>query len=1517
MSDLSSEKIAKALKGAGLSTAGRIDTATEAWRDDDVFFPNKDDFLFEWVCTALTKPNLKKLSECSLLQIAYWKLLRELLEHYHTRAKRDQKQSPPVIRVHLVVAFTTLFQQLYADTTALTTNDRLEFLQVVHSCLTVLFSNSFAFSYRPTLEHMTAVVDRLLTIMLTQMAICRESNDTTEARTLQALVDVARIILERYDAQLVQAANQKKVFTVILGDIFPRLLSVRRQLPAIAQELSDILSHTLFHADTIFEYTSVFKESSLTRAIGNSKQTSFVSKLFEELSNMVETSKDEGQALDALDIMPVLFKSFVDTFRKKRQSTSSMQDLGRVVEFGFFIEACIVLKKIRDRNVKAYLESLGRIMREIVELNIYSARNDDVGKAQLAVLEEIANETISYLSDSKKNDQSLVLTLANTLLQLDFSLIETRITSLWPIMLNPVAGAEDACLTLATSVLQTYTASRQIDGFVNDLLVSLQDMAFADVYMLLEKPLFSRPFLKEFSTCISKYMPASQAIEIFDRFAQDMRAAIDVSGPVAKKQKRSQQAKPQRRYIARFIAIYFVEFVHALRLTQSQKHNFEKVTMEFFEQFLKPGLIKWKDDTTTVESTVIPALQIHFTLTNVLYDVYWKQLADSDRQWLATTFASIFKESKEQDTRTARIALVYTTNVMLQHVYFTCLSNVDPAESQTMDLINLVLDIVLDGHDSKLYSSGWDGSLIHLHDKDEVRIACWKLITDEWFDIVCRFVQGVRAEKFTSMVLLSLVDGAPANQRIATLTIQSLNESLLRSANFYEARCFKECSISTIVNALIGFFGRIDQHANDQTRILAKHIAAVGSASKDLPAEAVSLLTSSREAMEQDVSAVETENVAKTMMFINLLLSFPLEYYEKSERQQILLLSFLTDSWVISNTQADPVVRMKASLGCRSLHLRLVLHISGRGILSVDPSVLHWFVQSVDQWSVADDKTLDSLKEVTKELDRSTLAVVLASAGGKGSSSQAMTYWQETLTRRVESLKEAVGFGWTINAVVALNDYLRGKRLPATDMDDAIYAKDAMRDIAAHVIDMLQRLKGTLITAVKEEQPGMAPVEDLRNMFIMTRLLEDYARILESQADEGGLGYRPGSYSPAYSAVINTKELSSHVVALASPFTQFLQLSLRTGETGLDMTADFVATLCMTLSRYQQVDATKRVLAVIWFVHSIVSKPGAEHAVQTIAEAFKAWIQSLSKEQFDVLIESFVEQSEEEVRGHGGNNKVFLFLLTRLLHDSTDAQKRRLQRWVSTFVLRLSLIAGRTHSLDILQQIVALLAHAALEKSFEFTSYDLSLLLSCLLQIASPTAPERFQSQINRATAYQLFDDVCSVLTNLVRQHREKLVDVMPAFVGLLQALLRCFQSTHVSLIGSKRKAADPQKPSSRTIPLLFLFAPMDESAAQRYARLLAQVSLKSSGAAQNAWRVMTRHAPYLLIEYFTIQSNTTMSIALPQIKGALIPGLYEIMDMCSENDHSLIMTSLDGPGKSLFKSFYANWKENHKYSGQ
>lgn len=231
-------------------------------------------------------------------------------------------------------------------------------------------------------------------------------------------------------------------------------------------------------------------------------------------------------------------------------------------------------------------------------------------------------------------------------------------------------------------------------------------------------------------------------------------------------------------------------------------------------------------------------------------------------------------------------------------------------------------------------------------------------------------------------------------------------------------------------------------------------------------------------------------------------------------------------------------------------------------------------------------------------------------------------------------------------------------------------------------------------------------------------------------------------------------------------------------------------------------------------------------------------------------------------------------------------------------------------------------------------------MLSCLLQVSHPTASERFKDQIDRKIAHSLFDDVCSVLSNLVSQHKEQVVYMMPPFIAFTQSLLHCFKSTHVSLvtgteltsnrkrkhnIEQKNKSVNSKKLTGRTIPLLYEFTPLDDPSAQRFARLLTTIpqkqhsnsTSKTAKSAQTLHKIISKHTPSILIEYFNIQSDVSMSVVQPSTKSILTQGLYDILDMCTESDRNFILSSLDGPGKALFKSFYTNWKDNHKYTGQ
>lgn len=54
--------------------------------------------------------------------------------------------------------------------------------------------------------------------------------------------------------------------------------------------------------------------------------------------------------------------------------------------------------------------------------------------------------------------------------------------------------------------------------------------------------------------------------------------------------------------------------------------------------------------------------------------------------------------------------------------------------------------------------------------------------------IYSRYIDSDHAKKITSIIYMSLTNEAPSS---TTVSAQLLNKALLRSANFYEAKCFK------------------------------------------------------------------------------------------------------------------------------------------------------------------------------------------------------------------------------------------------------------------------------------------------------------------------------------------------------------------------------------------------------------------------------------------------------------------------------------------------------------------------------------------------------------------------------------------------------------------------------------------------------------------------------------------------------------------------------------------------------
>ena len=78
---------------------------------------------------------------------------------------------------------------------------------------------------------------------------------------------------------------------------------------------------------------------------------------------------------------------------------------------------------------------------------------------------------------------------------------------------------------------------------------------------------------------------------------------------------------------------------------------------------------------------------------------------------------------------------------------------------------------------------------------------------------------------------------------------------------------------------------------------------------------------------------VTTDVIIKAMQYLNQLLLFPMEYYTKRERQQVIWMTFLTDVLVGVAVKADVEIRTKAQLRSRTLLLRFFATSNNGNIL--------------------------------------------------------------------------------------------------------------------------------------------------------------------------------------------------------------------------------------------------------------------------------------------------------------------------------------------------------------------------------------------------------------------------------------------------------------------------------------------------------------------------------------------------------------------------------------------------------
>ncbi|KAG0354645.1 hypothetical protein BG005_006313 [Podila minutissima] len=1672
----SSEAFAKALKGFQTSASEKIRLAREAWDRADVILPHKQEFLLEWLCSALVKSstpskNPKDASPNVILDLEYWDLLKEMFNGITYSRRRHKKhgfvqplqqdikigisdsQGPGVLlRVPVIPMFTAVVQKLSPQSTPTSepkatapkqgkkskqgaTADKtptpasssdipvespsLQVLETVTSCFEMLSGPLMSEWFQPTLEQYTPLAQATLEALIEITS--QTSKITTDKQDV--IMKLAQIVLDRFKRLVIIQPNQKKVFSLLAGKMFEVMVRARvsiRRIPGVSQELCQdaigaIMRTGLFHQEHLQEYTAGYTAGKDEKSI-----QSYHKQLFDQIATMIKSD----HAAEALDVMPMLLKCFVEESRRKQRSLASSgfergMDSARDTEFAFFKILYVLAKKQLPRIGKDELseESLDQLvlimnglnglLSSVLDLNMYQPSNNEEEDQYvfMSTSFNIINTCLSTAQDlSSGRLQSTSLAGIMTLSQLDDRLLKPHLDSLWPILLKPSPEAMEASLELAKTLLEIYGKSSDLKIFLTSLLTALREYS-TQPEQLNQSPLFSRAFLDMIPSNIRSYLPLPQAPIILDIFVTELMTldsgmeidgleSLEDAGHKKKRKLNSGKSKEKEAGLtvrsAEPIIAIFIQFLKGLRITANQEKQLNKEFQVLYNHFLR-YIFENLDNSESYQSRrLTPALQLHYTLCKASTQ-YWK--SGMSMEFVMKHMIKTFKDKANWSD-----AAVLTMNrVVLQHAHLTLCSAemFDDNLSETCkELVRFTmtsrLKRLLD--DEALLTAPWDGQLEHATGSAFL-VASWQIQVNDWLDIVCRFGTKQHME-LVAEVIARQFNILADNSTRDSITIHKLNQILLRSANFYEVPNFRPIFAQRILHGLATSISALSE--SEAERQLASTISSftdVEPSSKDSSALSTPKSTFSDallmlvEVIQQQSTRPKTKSKSKTsssaneqgpklLSLLSIMHLLPLEYFEKFERNIILSTMAVLDYYIQRYLSADQI-GTRCLLLERRISNAIMTWRNDAGVLSQDPALLSTLLNyaawncSSEYGGKDQDSIGSSILHTTCSIVEGSCKYYLAQISDQKQSEGAFAHIDTLL---------GTALGWASDALKTSN--VTNHRISEPRIKVVIISRICQSFTQYLEFHQHQKSKRSKSKHGHESSTEDSKLNEMWKTFgklldtVQTRTSERIKKVI------AGFGS-----SPSVGHVEEAQKCMDHF-EIFKTLVQYRQLKGETKDNCLDLVPDLfklakalvssmdnephdVSHLAAILTGYSceylpsskawgssDKAAEKYLQELLVVLVSVSAQKLQEKDMAMLKSSYQSLLGQLSDEHFEMLLQWLLKEGVHDIEEEPMDELTLVRYLDITFLGAHHTQKRKVRRQISKLLTRLIQIIQTSQSVPVVVSVLDMMAGICSETSFELRSWEIGLVLEGITSLMSPATPllspltsipfgseASFNGLTNQDTA-KIFTALYHVLINIARFRQEELTTLIPVFTAILQGMFHGFKSLHASIAKKQQGVESLIKspfmllsagalPESGATAASVVGDPLPVECAENFARLLTALGSKgvshttgSSGNQEssggNSFAITTdaskafgKHAPYILMEYFTIQSSVAASISQQSLRNALVPGLYSLLNLCSDWEREMMMVGLDNTGKTLLKGLYADYLKYHKYTGR
>lgn len=287
--------------------------------------------------------------------------------------------------------------------------------------------------------------------------------------------------------------------------------------------------------------------------------------------------------------------------------------------------------------------------------------------------------------------------------------------------------------------------------------------------------------------------------------------------------------------------------------------------------------------------------------------------------------------------------------------------------------------------------------------------------------------------------------------------------------------------------------------------------------------------------------------------------------------------------------------------------------------------------------------------------------------------------------------------------------------------------------------------------------------------------------------------------------------------------------------------------------------------------------------------------EEIFKSVYDFVLHSF--NTEEDLK--------YVPSLVRITNSLIKSLNREYQadcttlfiKTVSVFLTQYKLISSSGSIISILSTLKTSLS----DMTWLFNQYALETTISLLTRISySLNEPEFIKSE----TSVDLYIHLTHVISNILLFHRFKLSSRHHVIINVCVSLLEPLSIRNIKseCLSSSTKAANAY---SRLLGNLC--EPSNTSSKE-----MVQSSLNSTSALIK--RSLRKHLPILLLNYIYIALKYNFK---SEVNDELMSGIFSIFNVLSQAELRLVSSSLDIPGKTYYRTLYADYKEHGKWKDE